>query len=302
MIFAILGEESFLVRRALERLLAKRLPENRDFNYEVLDGAGLEARTVMEKARTLPVGATRRVVLVRDADEIGKGEAERLTPLLSEIPETTDLILTGGKVDRRFSFWQRVAELGEVREFGPLDPREIPRWITEEAGVNGFTIHPEAAGWLVEAIGNNLSLLHSALEKLYLLKGTDRQISLTDAESAVTPFFWRTVFELTDAVGERNPPRALRLFRRMFTAGESPIALNALLARHFRILTRVKEGETSGVPFLREYQRQAGRFKPPELERCREKIFKADWALKSSPIPVGVVFERLLMELCHPGD
>lgn len=302
MIHVLVGQEVFLIQRALEKFLSERLlSASREFNFDLLEGKEVEAKKLMEVARTLPVLSARRILLVKNAHDLKKGEMEGLEPLLKEIPETTDLIFVAEKVDRRLRFWQRIGEVGKVQEFKPLYPREVPPWILEEARSRGFAISPDAAQWLVSALGTDLSLIHSTLEKLILFKGDEKKISLGDVEACVTAFSWKSVFDLTDAVGRRDLGQALILFKRMFSAGESPIALLALIARHFRILIKVKEGETGGIPpfFLKDYQRQAGTFQREELNEKNEKIFQTDWALKSSPLGSAILFERLLMDLCQ---
>jgi DNA polymerase-3 subunit delta len=304
MIFALIGEEALLVRRALERLLAERLPPAaRDFNFDRFEGREVEARKIAEIAKTLPVLSPRRLLLIREAEAIKKGELERLEPLLVSLPETTDLVFAAGKVDRRLRFWQRVAEFGKVREFRPLYPREVPAWVAEEAGSRGFRIDADAVSWLVAALGTDLSLLHATLEKLDLLRGDRKAVSLPEVEACVAAFSWKSVFDLTDAVGRKDLGQAAALFKRMFAAGESPVALLALLARHFRILLKVKEGGTAGIPpfFLKDYQRQSSAFRKEELLEKNERLFHADWALKSSPLPSTILFEQLLFDLCRPS-
>jgi DNA polymerase-3 subunit delta len=158
-----------------------------------------------------------------------------------------------------------------------------------------------AAQFLVNAVGADLSTLQSTLEKLYLLKGDQKKITLADVEGSVVSISWRSIFDLTNAVGAKRLDEALRLYQRMQESGESPIALLALLARHFRILSRVKEGDSGGVPpfFLKDYQRQSSQFDATRLKSKREAIFQTDWALKSSPIDSNLLFEKLLMELCR---
>lgn len=302
MIYALVGSEALLLKRALEKLLASLLdPASRDFNFDIFEGGTLDVRKVADVIGTFPVFAPRRVVLIRNAQELKKDESDRLAGLLSKVPETTDLIITAEKSDGRTGFWQTVSKTAKVREFKPLDSREAPRWITDEAAHAGYRIRFEAAQWIAAAVGSDLTALQSTLEKLYLLKGNEKEITLKDVESAVTAVSWKNIFELTESVGVRNLGRALDLFRKMEEVGESPIAMLSLLGRHFRILSKVKEGDPAGVPpfFLREYQRQAGQFDAGRLAEKREKIFQADWALKSSPIDSNLVFERLLMELCR---
>lgn len=320
MIFVLVGSEALLLKRALEKLLSDRVDSaSRDFNFDIFEGGAIDVRKVADAIGTFPVfigartapsigqaaGASpvapRRVVLIRNAHELKKGESDRLAELLSKIPETTDLIITAEKSDGRTAFWQAVSKAAKVREFKPLDSREAPRWITEEAAQAGYRIRFEAAQWIAAAVGSDLTALQSTLEKLYLLKGDQKEITLADVESAVTAVSWKNIFELTESVGVRNLGRALDLFRKMEESGESPIAMISLLGRHFRILSKVKEGDSAGVSpyFLGNYQKQAGQFDAGRLAEKREKIFQADWALKSSPIDSNLLFERLLMDLCR---
>lgn len=301
MIFACVGPEALLVKRELDKILSERLnPSAKDFNFDVFEGGDVSSQRIAEIAGTLPVMAPRRVIVIRNAQELKKSEMDRLLAIFPEIPETTDLILTAEKSDGRTAFWQWISKKGKVKEFKALDPRQAPQWVAEEAFRAGFKIDPPAVQWLVSAVGSDLHTLQSALTKLYLLKGSDKNISLADIESCVTAIAWKTVFELMDAVGAKNISRALILYQRMEEAGESPIAMLALLARHFRILSKVKEGDSAGVPpfFLKDYQRQAGQFDVLRLKDKRERIFQADRALKSSPLSKNLLFERLLMDLC----
>ena len=45
-----------------------------------------------------------------------------------------------------------------------------------------------------------------------------------------------SVFELTDAVGERDVARALRVLHRLLGSGETPLGVSAMLGRHVRAL------------------------------------------------------------------
>ncbi len=302
MIFALVGPEALLVKRELDKILSERLePSSKDFNLDVFEGAEVSSKRIAEIAGALPVLAQRRVIVIRNAHELKKAEMDRLSAIFPEIPESTDVILTAEKSDGRMSFWQMISKKAKVKEFKALDPRQAPQWVTEEAYRCGYKIDPPAVQWLISAVGSDLNALQSALAKLYLLKGADKSISLADVESCVTAISWKTVFELMDAVGAKNLARALTLFHRMEESGESPIAMLALLGRHFRILSKVKEGDSAGVPpfFLKDYQRQAGQFDVVRLKDKRERIFQTDRSLKSSPLNKSLLFERLLMDLCR---
>lgn len=302
MIHALVGEEVFLLKRALDKLLAERIPTDlKDFNWDPFDGGEIEADRVIERLSTLPTLSSRRVVLIRDADQILKKEAERLAAFLPHIPETTDLILTATRPDRRLTFWQEVAKRGKIQEFRPLYEREVPQWIREEVKRGGFQMAPDALQFLAQAVGTDLSLLHATLEKIFLLIGEKREIRVEDVASTVASSAWKKVFDLTDAVARKDLPLTLKIFREMTAARESPVALIGQLAWHLRTLEKVKRGEVSGLsPFVvNRYRGMSEKSSFETLDKGRDRLFFADWALKSSPLPPEVVFERLLIDLCR---
>lgn len=302
MIYVLLGEEYFLVKRALDKLLDERCPKAvRDFNFDAYEAQDVDVKKIASALGTLPMMAESRCVLIKNAHELRKSDMESLEPLLAQVPETTDLIFVGLKADNRFGFWKNLLKSAKVTEFKPLSSQEVPQWLITQAKQFGYRLSQAAAQMIEAGIGTDLMTLDGTLQKLILYVQPSKNIEVSDVEKCVTSFSWKNVFELTDAVAKKNTERALKLFHEMSLSGESPIAFVALLARHFRILSKVKEGDTGGLFFklVDDYKRQAQAFTSEKLAQKREKLFTADWALKSSPLSPKLVFERLVMDLCH---
>ena len=297
----ILTGEPFQVERAYLKLRGSLLnPSLQEFNLDRLEGKETTASRLLECCRLLPVLAQHRLVVVREADEIRKAELERLEPHLAELSKNATLILLAEKVDRRLSFWKKISVLAQWDEFRPLYPRELPGWIREEVRFAGKKIDAAAVDWMVTRIGTELGLIASSLQKALLFIGPKESIAVGDLEATVGLFSWQNLFAMTDAIGSKETDRAFRLFRLISLSGESHVGLLALIARHFRILMKVKETGQGAPPyFLKNYQQQASRFSNPTLRSGIEKIFRADWELKSSPIPSEILMERLILDLCQ---
>lgn len=292
----VLAGDGFQVEREYRRLRAALLgPSLQEFNLDLLEGRETTAVRILECCRLLPVLAKCRVVVVREADQIPKGELEKLEASLEEIARSSELILLAEKPDRRVRFWQRIAAVARWREFRPLYPREISAWIREEEK----KIRPEAVDWLAGRFGSEQGLIASTLEKARLLGGTT-EITVGDLEAVTGPFPFRSVFDLTDAIGSRERSRALSLLARILSSGEHPVGLLTLIARHFRILLKVKETGQGAPPyFLKNYQEQSKGFTRRMLRQGVERIFKTDWELKSSRLAPPLVLERLIWDLCR---
>ena len=112
-LYFIYGKERFLVDRALEMVKGKVLqPATRDFNYDSFQGKEADAQKIAEAARTLPMMAKRRLVLVRDADEMKAAELAALIPYLEKPCAETCLVFLGEKVDARLKFFTAFKKRG----------------------------------------------------------------------------------------------------------------------------------------------------------------------------------------------
>ena len=82
-VLLLCGKERFLVNRAVDAVKAAVLdPRTRDFNFDLLEGKDATPARILSVARTLPMMARRRLVLVRDLDDLS---AARTTGLVSTI-------------------------------------------------------------------------------------------------------------------------------------------------------------------------------------------------------------------------
>src|SRR5262245_16373343 len=101
-LYFIYGKERYLVDQAVEILRQRVLePALRDFNYELFHGKEVSAARIMQAARTLPMMAKRRLVLIREADEMKADELSGLIPYLARPSAETCLVFVGEKIDQR---------------------------------------------------------------------------------------------------------------------------------------------------------------------------------------------------------
>src|SRR5437016_5431206 len=92
-LYFVHGKEPFLVDRAVEILRERVLdPRTRDFNYDLFQGKEATAAKVVSAAKTLPMMAKRRLVLIRDADEMKADELAGLSSYVSKPCAETCLV------------------------------------------------------------------------------------------------------------------------------------------------------------------------------------------------------------------
>src|SRR4051812_37967764 len=105
-LYLVTGKERFLVDRAVDILRERVLdPRTRDFNYDLFHGKEATAQRLVGAARTLPMMAKRRLILLRDADELKADHAAELLSYVTSPCAETCLVAIAEKVDARMKLW-----------------------------------------------------------------------------------------------------------------------------------------------------------------------------------------------------
>ncbi len=309
----ISGSERLLAERAIDALKRAALGgETGGFNCDLFQGGGLSAQTVIHAARTLPMLAERRFVLVRNVDAMASGELDALCAYVQRPSPEACVVLTSEKLDGRSKLAKTALEHGCWYEALAPKPAEMPALAQREARARGHALGYEAASALVDALGSDLAAVDDALERLSLFVGPGQAIELDAIERCVMHTRSDSIWALVDAVAARNVKVALSAAASLLGHQEPPLRILALVARQLRILARVRGALRSGLkeqeaaqkagapPFkARELAQLARRFGDAQLGRAFRTLAEADLALKGSRVPGPRVLERTLLELCR---
>ena len=305
------GRERYLLDRAVDLLRARVLdPRTKDFNYELFYGKEAGAARIVQAARTLPMMARRRMVLVRDAEEMKADELGGLIPYVSDPAPETCLVFVGEKIDQRLKFFTAFKKHGTLVKLDPLYERQLPEFVRGEARARGVTLAPDAVQLVVDEIGAELGQLADAVERLAIYVGARKQVTADDVVEVVATTRQRNVFELANAVGEGSRARALTVLASMLGARESGVRIVAMLARHLRQLWMAQEllaggagkmdlASALGIPpfFVDGIADQARRFSRARFAQMHDALYRADKNLKSSRLDDARLLEGLVLEL-----
>lgn len=306
------GDEPYLMGRAIKRLQDLVVsPDFRDFNLDVFYGNECKGEEIAAAAQTLPMFADRRLVLVKRAGDLSAAALEALTGCVADPSPGTCLVFVGEKIDQRKKFFQEMKKKGELVECKRPYENQLAPFIREEARGLGKRIEPAAAEMLVYLAGNNLSELAAQLEKVATFVGARETVTVADVREVVSDTKVESVFDLANALGERDLAKALRSLSTILRDGEAPLMLLAMIARHFRQLWRVRELAARKLPpqdiaratginpyFLKGVTDQARKFTVADLVAVFEALYAADLALKGGGGKPALTMERLVMDIC----
>ncbi len=308
------GDEPYLMERAINRLLEQIVdPVSRDFNLNLYYGTESKGNEIADAAQTLPMFAEWRVVLVKRGQALSPAALDHLLPYVQNPSPTTCLIIQGEKIDQRKKFFTEFKKQGALVECKRPFENQLGTFIRSEAGNHGKKVDPAAAELLARLVGNNLQELAAQLEKVAIYVGQRGAIGLDDIRAVVSDTKVDTVFELANALGERDLSGAMRRLQTILRDGEAPLMLLAMVTRHFRQLWQVREmmdrkateqeiSRKTGINpyFLKGIQRQARNYAPIECRRLFDRLLAADLSMKSGGRPATVMGE-LVMEICRSG-
>jgi len=188
----------------------------------------------------------------------------------------------------------------------------IESWITKRAKGIGVTISPEAAALLANFIGNQLRLLANELDKLATYVGNVATIHVDDVRKLSAHVQEARIFDLTDALAQRNRKQALDILHDLLADGEPPLKLISTITTQVRSLLLVKElaqkgmraaqiASTIGIaPFIASKAlQQVNKFTPAQLEGAYRQLLATDAVLKRSRMTPEMALDLLVVGFGH---
>lgn len=307
------GEEPYLLNQAMNYLKVCALHGSgaADFNFSSYYAADADISAVRDEVETLPMMASRRVVLLKEVQDLTDKEWEMLEPLFQTPVDSTVFILVGSKIDKRKRFFRHVLEHASLVEFKKPFENQIPGWIKHICKGHDLTISDEAVQLLHRLVGNQLSEIESEIKKLQDYLGDRKQVELQDVAQCVSKKREENVFDLTESIASGDKVESLVHLVNLLDQGQNEIGIVSLISRHIRILLLIKQGIEQGlagqklatfaqVPsyYLQDYVRQAKSWTTKKLESTLLVLAETDKALKSSPLSAHIWLENLILKTC----
>ena len=335
--YVLAGDEVFLLDRCRAAVLKGFVPpELRDFCLSDLDLTTTSIFEVLDRAQTPSLMSPFQVIFVRNVRQLytrgAKKDEFAALDRYFKSPNPQALLLFIADFlripsdSRRMEMddknrYERLTEtLGQhcgMVELARVNEDDAMRWIVSTAQAQEVRVDADAARELVDALGADMMMVSSELEKLLLYASGRGRITLGDVETMVLGAKQRSLYELTDAISAKDRVRALALLHGLLNssdAGEdAAIGHLYMLARTFRQMLVILEKNVRDSraiwqalwqgfrmpPFAADdLIRQARRYKSRrELTRALKLVARADLELRSSPPDKRLVLERLVYEL-----
>ena len=245
-VYLLLGPELYLRNQAADLLKRVIAPEALAFNCAEFNARSATSNQIVEAANTFPMMSPQRLVIVNDVDSLAETEQDALIGYLGSPSPRTILLLIASDIDRRTSFFKRILEGCCVLEFPQLKDFALKNWAEDYIRRQGRRISPAALGRLMDLAGSDMLSLVNEVEKMLLYAPESKEISELTIEHLVPSSRLHKLYELTDAIGRKNRPHAIRLLANVLESGEPALRVSATLASHCRQVLIARELLDSG--------------------------------------------------------
>ncbi len=304
MITIFAGENVFVRKTEVDKLVQTFMAEHGEFGLERLDGEEVEYDRIRESLESLPFLASKKLVVLRTPGA-SKQFLENAETLLGNLPDSTDVIIIEPKLDKRLSYYKFLKKQPGFHELDNVDESGLTNWLVQQAKGRDGTLSSSDARYLVERVGANQQMLANELDKLL---NYNSAVTRSTIDLLVEPNPQSTIFELLDAALAGKTKRALELYQEQRAQKVEPQQILALVGWQLHAMALVKTAgdrdpatiakEAKLNPFVvRKTQGIVRNMSLAELKKLIHETLELDVRLKSENIDADEALQNLIISL-----
>lgn len=243
----VTGPEALLAERAVDRVVASAIKVAPEAEVHDVEAARLDAARLAEMTGA-SLFASLTVAVVRDLAQLPPELFDAVLALTQSPQPDVAVVLVhnGGQKGKGLVDKIKKETKPEVVDCPQLKPRDLGRFVTDEAKRLRARIATEAVEFLVDAVGHDLRALSGAVSQLVV----DRQFDEEITTALVRRYFGGraevTSFAVADEVLAGRTVAALEQLRWALSTGVAPVLVTSALASGLRGLGKT-QGDRSGM-------------------------------------------------------
>jgi DNA polymerase III subunit delta len=284
-LYMLVGADD-LEKSAVAADFAEMVEEDlRPFNVERLYGGETRVDALIDAASTLPMMATRRVIVVAEAEKLlmpkreskaAEAEQERLEAFIQTPPAHATIVFVCGPLDLRRRVIKLLLKVAHVVDCGSIETEaDAQRWVKARAAREHVSLEPAAITELVARAGLDLVRLRAGFDRVTLYAMGQAAITVDDVRQAVTAGpEAQADWGIANAIQRNDVREALRELGLAFDSGDVAV----------KILGQIRVA--------------AEKLPARRLAPAMDALFRTDIALKSSGGDSRILLERLVVEMC----
>lgn len=312
-LYYVIGLENFFISE-IKKTFIKNVQSGNgamDFNLDEVSAGEISLGDLITLFETLPFMSEKRLIFCDRAEQFQDEDWEKLNPFLSHPVESTVFVCFFEKKDGRKKHFKILKEKAIELSAESLRPWELEPWLDFISTKEGLEFSPESKTLFSHLVGTNLMEIQLELKKLKQYMGKNKKVLEKDIMACTSRLKTESIFELTDAIGRKDIVQALSSLAYLLEQNQSEIGVLSVVARHIRILSKLKLGaqqkmsktqlaHRAGVSpyFLKNYLNQTPLWSEQQIHQAMSALLSADKALKSSPVSPHIWLENFILKVC----
>ena len=253
----------------------------------------------------------KRLVVVKDVLQYNTTSLKHLLEYVKKPAKSTCLVLSIPQKTGSGKWINTLLTAGLAVDCRQLYENEIGPWIRNYVSSRKMEIEFPAIHLLIAQVGTSLLNLINEIEKVQINIHPRSKITVDDIQTITSILKQNNVFELCEAVGDKNFPKSIAILNNLLDRGEKATGIVIQLFRHFVNLLKIHESarmnknsiqDLSAVTkvnpyFIRSLKKQVKIYEKEQLKEAFKFLTNADLQLKTSYQKQNLIMELLLYNL-----
>ncbi len=303
------AQDDLLAEEAIEELVAAA---GDDAEVVAMDaGAGVDG--IEEAVFAGSLFATKRLVIVRNAQTLNKGPTEKLVNTLQMQGSPADVVITAVAERPPTALINAMSDVAAVDRLQRPRRGELVAWVVKRIKRAGIDAARDAAPALVEAVGESLRDLSQAVDQLALRVGRGGHLDRATVTQHFSASAEQPIWVLFDAIVKHEGAKAFESLNNLLDHGDEPLPVLGALVSQIRGVIKVKALIESD-PQLKDsaiakrvamsdgrvavIRRQSSRLQWEWLLNMHRMLAQADFELKGAEdgavLPGEMILERVV--------
>ena len=308
-IYLLTGEEVYLRSQYKKKLQEALVSPDDIVNINFYQGKGISVQELIDQAETMPFFSERRLLVIEDSGFF-KSASPELAEYLEQVPETTYFLFVENDVDKRGKLYKTVKKNGAVAEFSSQTEDTLMRWILGILKKEQKNITRPTMELFLEKTGTDMNQISMELEKLLSYTLGKEIITAEDVEAVCTTQTVNQIFEMINAMAQKNQRRALDLYYDLLALKEAPMRILYLIARQFNQIMQISELSSQGLGreaiaeklgiqsfIVRNGLRYARSFSQEQLRYAVETAVQTETDVKTGKLDEKLAVELVIVEM-----
>ena len=293
------GEDYYLYERAYDMIKKVANIQLEDFNLIKFDDENYSMKSVLDACEVMPMGDDKRMIVLKNIAKVTESDKKMLEKYLESPVESTVLVI--------FDYFDKFSSVKgcEKVDCKRFDSKTALAVIANELEKKGKQISTEAGQTLLDYCNGYLTRVNCELDKLAYYDITNPLVTKKMVEDLVSKDADYVVFELTEALGQKNGDKALKILEKMIKEQ----GVLGLITNHFRRLffisiSDMTDNALSGLLGVKEYairkqREQVKNFSRLQLKKIYSLLEEVDFKIKSGAMLSENALNYLVLSILY---